>query len=186
MTAETTGATGLAGRYASALFALALGQGALEQVEADLRGLRALLVESADLRRLVRSPLISRQEQGQAIAAVLARAGVHDLTRRFVGVLANNRRLFALTDMVAAYLKLAAHHRREVSAEVISARPLSAAQVDQVRRVLERQAGTTVTIETRIDPGLWGGMVVKLGSRMVDDTLRNKLARLRLVLGAVN
>jgi F-type H+-transporting ATPase subunit delta len=180
--AASVHASGLAGRYAAALFELARDRGALDGVAADLRNLRSLIAESADLERLIRSPVLSRDEQGRAIAALAERAGFGPLTRQFLGVVAHKRRLFALPEMVAAYEAMLAEHKGEVGAEVVSAVPLSAEQLESVRRHLTAAVGQTVKLSTSVDPKLLGGLVVRLGSRMLDASIRTKLHQLELAL----
>ncbi len=178
-------ASGLAGRYASALFDLAEEQGALDAVAEDLRNFRSLLDESEELRRLIRSPVLSREEQGRALAAVVERAGFNPLTGRFLGVLAHKRRLFALPEMIKAYEALLAAHRGEVSGQLVSAVPLSEEQVDTVREQLKKAVGQEVTLATSVDPTLLGGIVVRVGSRMIDASLRTKLHQLELAMKGV-
>lgn len=179
---DTANASGLAGRYASALFDLAEDEGALDAVAADLRGFESLLDESDELRRLIRSPVISREEQGRALAAISDRAGFQPLTRRFMGLLAHKRRLFALPDIIKAYNFLLAEHRGEVSAQLVSAIPLSEDQVETVRDQLKKAVGKDVILTTTVDPTLLGGVVVRVGSRMIDASLRTKLHQLELAM----
>ena len=141
-----------------------------------------MLSESADLRRLVASPVIGRDEQGRAVAAVLEKADISELTRNFVGVVARNRRLFALDDMCVAYRDLLAARRGEITAEVTSAQPLTDAQRDALEQELRTAMGSKVTLDASVDQALLGGMIVKVGSRMVDSSLRTKLQRLELSL----
>ena len=185
LAAQDTGTAGLAARYAAALFDLADETKQLDAVAADLRALRALSAESADLRRLVRSPVLTRDDQARAMAAVLEKAGTSDLVRRFVGLVADNRRLFALNDMIEAYLSELARRRGEVTASVTSAAPLSEAQTAALTDALRRAVGGKVAIETYTDSSLIGGLIVKLGSRMVDSSLKSKLQRLQLVMKGV-
>lgn len=182
MASEGKGVSGLADRYAAALFDLADEQRELDRVAEDLRGLRGLLAESADLRRLVRSPVLSRREQGQAIAAIAERAGFAPLTRNFVGLVAQNRRLFAVPEMISAFLARLAARRGEVTAEVTAARELTPAQRDAVTEQLRKSMGSKVAVELRVDPALLGGLVVKVGSRMIDASVRSKLQRLQLAM----
>ncbi len=179
---DTANASGLAGRYASALFDLAQDEGALDAVAEDLRGFESLLDESDELRRLIRSPVISREEQGRALAAISDRAGFQPLTRRFMGLLAHKRRLFALPDIIRAYNFLLAEHRGEVSAQLVSAIPLSEDQVETVRDQLKKAVGKDVILTTTVDPTLLGGVVVRVGSRMIDASLRTKLHQLELAM----
>jgi F-type H+-transporting ATPase subunit delta len=180
--ASSVHASGLAGRYAVALFELALERGALDAVADDLHRLRDMVHESADLARLIRSPVLSRDEQARALAALGERAGFHALTRQFLGLLAHKRRLFALSDVIAAYDAMLAEHRGEVGAEVVSAIPLSAEQLDSVQRQLAATIGQTVKLTTAVDPNLLGGLVVRVGSRMIDASIRTKLHQLELAL----
>jgi F-type H+-transporting ATPase subunit delta len=182
LASEATGVSGLAERYAAALFDLADERHALDAVAGDLRELRAMLAESPDLARLVRSPVLSREAQGKAIAALAERAGLSPLTRDFLGVVARNRRLFAAPAMIDSYLAKLAQRRGEVTAEVTAAQPLSEAQNAALGEQLRRAVGRRVTVDIRVDPSLLGGMVVKVGSRMIDSSLRSKLQRLRLAL----
>ena len=182
MAASGSGISGLASSYATALYALADEGKALDQTADDLRGLKSALSESEDLRRLVRSPLLSRDAQGKAMAAVLERAGVSDLVRRFIGLVAKNRRLFALDAMIDAYLAELARRRGEVTAQVTAATALTAAQTDALVDQLKKAMGAKVQVNVKIDPALLGGMIVKVGSRMVDSSLRTKLAKLQLAM----
>lgn len=182
MSAEITGATGLAGRYATALFDLAEQEKSLDRVADDLAGLGRMIAESKDLRRLIRSPVISREDQGRAMAAVLEKAKMSALTRNFVGVAARNRRLFQLPAMIAAFRALLAGRRGEATAEVKSAKPLTKAQSDRLGQALKKAIGSKVAIDAAVDEGLLGGLVIKVGSRMVDSSLRTKLQRLRLAM----
>jgi len=180
--ATSVHASGLAGRYALALFELAEDQDALDAVAGDLASLRGMIDESADLRRLIRSPVLSREEQGRALAALGEKAGFEPLTRQFLGVLAHQRRLFALPEVVAAYDAMLAEHKGEVGAEVTSAVPLSEEQLASVQRHLSAAVGQAVTLSTSVDPGLLGGLVVRVGSRMIDASIRTKLHQLELAL----
>jgi F-type H+-transporting ATPase subunit delta len=183
--AETTGTSGLADRYAAALFDLADERRLLDAVAGDLRELRTMLDESGDLVRLLRSPVVSRAEQGKAIAALSERAGLSGLTRDFLGLVAKNRRLFAVPAMIEAYLKKLAERRGEVTAEVTVAQPLNEARQAALTEQLRRAVGARVAVDIRIDPGLLGGMIVKIGSRMVDASLNSRLQRLRLAMKGV-
>jgi len=175
---EATGVSGLAERYARALFDLADEDRALDQVAADLKSMAAMLAASGDLRRLIRSPVLGRAVQGQAIAALGNAAGLSHLTRNFLGLLARNRRLFALPEMIEAFLADLAARRGEVTAHVVSAEPLSARQSAALAEALRKAAGAKLAIDQRVDPGLLGGLVVRLGSRMIDASLKSKLTRL--------
>lgn len=185
MAAQAKGVSGLAERYAAALFDLADERKALDAVAGDLQGLRAMLRGSADLRRLIRSPVLSRQAQGKAIAALAETAQLSPLTRNFLGLLARNRRLFALPETIEAYLRRLAEARGEVTAQVVSAQELSASQREAVNEHLRRAVGRKVAVDVEIDPGLLGGLVVRVGSRMVDASLKSKLNRLQLAMKGV-
>lgn len=182
MPSTTSITSGVAGRYAAALFELAEERKSHDEISADAEGIAALLAESDDLRRLVASPVIGREAQGSAMAAVLQKAGISELTRNFVGVVAKNRRLFALGDMCIAYRELLSARRGEISAEIVSAKPLSEKQRDALERTLHGAMGSKITLDTQVDASLLGGMVVKIGSRMVDSSLKTKLQRLELSL----
>jgi F-type H+-transporting ATPase subunit delta len=182
---KTAGATGLGERYATALYELADEQKGLDTVAADLRTLRGLIDESAGLRRMIRSPVLSRAAQGKAIAALAEAAGLQPLVRNILGLLAKNRRLFVLPQVIQAFLAELASRRGEVTAHVVSAQPLSDAQRQSLDERLRRAVGGKVAIETRVDPSLLGGLIVKLGSRMVDASLSSKLQRLQLAMKGV-
>jgi F-type H+-transporting ATPase subunit delta len=184
LASETTGSSSLAERYAAALFDLADERRALDAVAGDLRELRAMVTASPDLVRLLRSPVLSREEQGKAVEALAERAGLSELTRNFLGVVAGNRRLFAVPDMIAAYLKKLAERRGEVTAEVTVAQPLNEVRQTALTEQLRRALGARVAVDVRVDPGLLGGMIVKVGSRMVDASLASRLQRLRLAMRA--
>ena len=185
MASETTGFTGLAERYATALFDLADEGRALDEVASDLRELRSMLLGSGDFLRLIRSPVLSRQEQGKAIGVIAERAQLSSLVRNFLAVVAANRRLFAVPAMVEAFLAQLAARRGEVTAQVTAARPLSEAQREVLNDQLRRSIGGRVSVDVRVDPGLIGGIVVKLGSRMVDASIESKLRRLQLAMKAI-
>jgi F-type H+-transporting ATPase subunit delta len=172
----------MAGRYAAALFELAKEERQLPQVEADLKAFRAMLDESADLRRLVRSPVISAEDQSKALGAILGRAGFSPLTANFFKLIARNRRLFAAADMIRDFRALLARERGEVEADVASAHPLSPDQLNALKEALRVQIGKDVQVNTRVDPGLLGGLVVKVGSRMIDSSLRTKLDNLKVAM----
>jgi F-type H+-transporting ATPase subunit delta len=173
---------GVAGRYGSALFDLAAEEKRISEVERDLSTFQTLYSESLDLVRMVRSPVIPADEQSRALSALLGRAGLGELTLNFFKLITRNRRLFAVPDMIRAFRALAAKARGEVAAEVTSAVPLSEAQLAMLKETLKASVGKEVALSTRVDPALLGGLVVKLGSRMVDSSLRTKLAGLKLSL----
>ena len=170
----------LAERYAAALLDLADEQRALDQVAADLGAVKAALAESGDLLRLVRSPAISRNEQGRAMLAVAARMGLSGTARNFIGVVARHGRLYALPQMIDRFLAALAARRGEVTAEVTAAQPLSDGQTRALEDALRSIAGGKVTVDLRIDPSILGGLVVKLGSRLFDSSLGARLRRLEL------
>ena len=182
---QGTGVSGLAGRYASALFELADENKALDQTARDLTGLKQMLNESPELSRMVRSPVLSRVEQGRAMAAIMERAGVSDLTKRFIGLVAEHRRLFALSAMIDAFLAELARRRGEMTAQVTAARPMSDAQVQALTSALRTSLGSQVDVRVAVDPALIGGMIVKVGSRMVDNSVRTKLNKLQLAMKGV-
>jgi len=165
----------MAGRYATALFDLALDANAIEAVKADLDRFDALVAESADLNRLVRSPVFSAEEQLQALSVVLDRVGISGLAANFFKLVAANRRLFAVHDMIKAFRALVAQHKGEATAAVTVAEPLKDQHVDALRAALKSVTGKDVDLDIKIDPAILGGLVVKLGSRMVDSSLRTKL-----------
>lgn len=173
---------GVAGRYASALFDLANESNKLSETEADLAKFDQMLAESEDLRRLVRSPVFTAEEQTRAIGAVLEKAGIGGLSANFFKLLAANRRLFVAADIIKAFRELAARSRGEVTAEVASAIPLSASHVAELEKVLAASVGKDIKLATRVDPALLGGLVVKIGSRMIDSSLRTKLSGLKTAL----
>jgi F-type H+-transporting ATPase subunit delta len=175
----------VAERYATALYELASEEGALGPVEADLNRFAALLDESEDLRRLVRSPVFAAEDQKRAVAAVLDKAGLGGLVGNFIKVVAGNRRLFAVPDMIVAFRRRLARERGEVTAEVTSAEPLSDKHVADLKAALKASLGKDVSLETSVDPALIGGLVVRVGSRMIDGSLRTKLNSLKIAMKEV-
>jgi len=165
----------LAGRYASALYDLANEQGFVSAVESDLENLSAALRESGDLASLIRNPEVSRDAAGKAMDGVAALLGLSPLTRNFLGVLATNRRLASLTDVIRAFNAIAAAMRGEVSAEVTTAHPLDDAQIAALSAKLKEREGRDVKIQTSVDPDILGGLVVKIGSQMIDSSIRTRL-----------
>ncbi len=182
MSGDLAPTTGVAGRYASALFALAKETSALEAIEAELKAFNASIAASADLRDFLKSPVYGRDEQVGGLTALAEKAGFGALTTNFLKLVATNRRLFALEGMIDVFMKLAAAHRGEVTAQAISAAAMNNEQVKSLRLEIERQVGKAVNLETRVDPDLLGGLVVKIGSQMIDSSLRTKLNRLRTVM----
>ena len=168
----------LAGRYASALFDLARDQRQIESVGKSLEALSQALVDSKDFNELVTSPLVSREEASKALAAIAPDLGLDPVTTNFLGVLARNGRKNQLQNVIRAYRRLAAEHRGETTADVITARPLNDDQAAQLKQQLRARAGRDVTIDATVDPTLLGGIVVKLGSQQIDASIRTKLNRL--------
>ena len=168
----------LAGRYASALFDLARDQRQIESVGKSLDALGQALLDSKDFKELVTSPLVSREEAGKAFAALAPQLGLDPVTTNFIGVLARNGRKGELQNVIRAFRRLAAEHRGEATAEVVTARPLNDDQIAALRQQLRARAGRDVTIDAVVDPTLLGGIVVKLGSQQIDASIRTKLNRL--------
>jgi F-type H+-transporting ATPase subunit delta len=165
----------LSGRYAIALFELARDNGKLDQVGTSLRALRQALADSDDLRRLVASPLISRKDAGKAVSGLTAPLGLDPLTANFLGVLAHNRRLGALGAIIRDFNTLSARHRGETSAQVITAHPLDSGQMAALTARLKSIVGSEVAVEAIVDPKILGGLIVRLGSRQIDGSIRTKL-----------
>lgn len=185
MTSHKAIVSGISGRYAVALFELALDAKALKAVEADLASLKEMLAESDDLRALVTSPLVSRDDQSKGITQVAEAAKLSDLTVKFLGVLATNRRLGALTTTIRDFEKLVAHHNGEVNAEVVSAIKLTKTQITALTKQLKAAIGRDVAIDAKVDETLLGGLRVKVGSRMVDSSLKTKLDNLAIAMKGV-
>lgn len=177
--------SGVAGRYARSLFELADEAGALQTVEKDLADFEEMLAVSEDLQRLIDSPVFSADEQYKAINAVLDRAGIGGLTGNFLRVVAKNRRLFAVPQMIRAFRQIAAEARGEVAADVTSAHALTAAQEKELKAALKSAVGKDVAVRVTVDPSLLGGLIVKLGSRQIDTSLKTKLNSLKLALKEV-
>lgn len=182
MAADGTIVEGVAGRYAAALFDLAKESSKVSEVEADLVKFSSLLGMSDDLKSMVRSPVIAAEDQAKAIGAVLAKAGIGGLAANFLKMVASNRRLFAVSDMIKAFRAVAAKERGEVTAEVTSAVALNDAQTAELKQTLKASVGKDVTLNATVDPALLGGLIVKVGSRMVDSSLRTKLQSLKTQL----
>lgn len=174
--------SGLAGRYAVALFELADEGKALDAVAADLVALQQALGVSDDMTRLVRSPVLDRDEQWKAMSALLDKMGANHLTKKFLGVVTANRRLFALSGIIRAYLEELASRRGEVTADVVSAHPLTDSQVKALEGSLKKALGGKVAIAPRVDPSILGGLIVKVGSRMIDSSLRTQLQKLKFAM----
>lgn len=174
--------SGIAGRYSLAVFELALEEKSLETVERDFAALKTMILQSADLARFVRAPVFSRSERAKGMAAILDKMDVAPLTKRFVLLLAAKRRLFVLLDAVRDFDTLLARQRGEIDAEVASARPLNDGQTADLKRVLKSKFGREPQLVARVDPTLLGGLVVKVGSRMIDSSLRAKLNGMRAAM----
>ncbi|PLX37886.1 MAG: F0F1 ATP synthase subunit delta [Hyphomicrobiales bacterium] len=185
MTESNSLVSPVAQRYAAALYELAAEAKAVESVEADLERFAALLAESEDLRRLVRSPVFQASEQAKALGAIMEKAGIGGLAANFVQLAARNRRLFAVPDMINGFKKLAADARGEVAADVTSAETLSDAEVKDLAEALKSVTGKTVKLNQTVDASLIGGLVVRLGSRMIDTSLKTKLNSLKIALKEV-
>jgi len=177
--------SGVAERYASSLFELALEAGSIDAVSADLERFQELIDSSDDLKRLVVSPVFSADEQQRAISAIATKANISGLVGNFLKVVASNRRLFALPGMIRAYRQIAATHRGEVTAEVTSAHALTAAQEKELKSALKGVTGKDVAVSVTVDPSILGGLIVKVGSRQIDTSLRTKLSTLKLALKEV-
>jgi F-type H+-transporting ATPase subunit delta len=178
--------SGMAGRYATALFELALEEGALDAVRADLDRFDALLAENPDLSRLVRSPVFSADDQIRALAAVLDKSGIGGLAAKFLAVITANRRLFAVRLIIRDFRRLVAHHKGEVTAEVTLAEKPSDAHLAAIKSALNTVTKKDVQVEINVDPAIIGGLVVKLGSRMVDTSLRTKLNAIKHAMKEVS
>lgn len=185
MTSQKAIVSGLSGRYALAIFDLAVENNALQAVESDFADLRTMLADSDDFNTLVSSPVISRDDQVAGIDAVAQKAGFSALTIKFLGVLAANRRLMSIEGIIGAFERLLADHRGEVSASVISAAQLSDAQMSSLQTNLKSAIGRDVAIDQVVDESLLGGLKVKVGSRMIDSSLKTKLDNLAIAMKGV-
>jgi len=172
---EETIVSGMAGRYATAVFELARDSNALDQTMADLDRFDALVADSTDLMRLVRSPVFSAEAQQAALAAVLDRAGIAGIAASFLRLLAANRRLFAVRDMIRGLRALVARHKGEVTAQVTVAERLADKHLAALKDALKAVTGKDVALDVTVDPAIIGGLIVKVGSRMVDSSLKTKL-----------
>ena len=185
MAAEHARESGLAGRYALAIFELAQEERAVEVIAEDFATLKQLMSSSPELTRLIRAPVFSREEQAAGMNGILNRMEASALTRRFVLLLASKRRLFALADIIRAYAALVAKQKGEIAAQVTSAQQLSEDEVAELRAVLKERLARDVTLESRVDASLLGGLIVKVGSRMIDSSLRTKLNGFRMAMRGV-
>jgi F-type H+-transporting ATPase subunit delta len=171
--------TGIASRYAAAMFELSRDQGEMSQLEADVDTLDAALKDSADLRTLISSPLYSREELARAVDAVGAATGLSQSFRNLLGLMAQNRQLFVLPQLLARLRAMIAEAKGEVTAEVTSAKALTKTQSERLAKALSASAGKDVTIVATVDESLIGGLVVKIGSKMIDSSIRSKLMALQ-------
>lgn len=185
MPADNTNVSGVSARYASALYDLADDQGVIDAVAGDLAALSKMIDSSADFQRFIKSPVISRAEQSKAIAAIAGKAQLSPLAHKFLGLLAANRRLFALPGIIAGFRQILAERRGQATAQVTSAQPLSEAQTMSLVDALKKSVGRNVDIVSKVDPSILGGLIVKVGSRMVDSSLKSKLQRLKLAMKGV-
>jgi F-type H+-transporting ATPase subunit delta len=167
--------SGVSGRYATALFELARDEKVVDAVKNDLDAFDTMLAGSTDLKRLVRSPVFSAEAQSKALTAVLESAGIAGISANFLKLLTANRRLFAVTDVIRAFRALVANFKGEATAEVTVAEPLSDKNLDSLKAALKSVTGKDVALNVKVDRSIIGGLVVKLGSRMVDSSLRTKL-----------
>ena len=175
MAAENPSVSGVSGRYATALFELARDEKSIDAVRADLDRFEAMLADSADLKRLVRSPVFSAESQSRALATVLDKAGISGIAAKCLKVLTANRRLFAVSDVIRAFRALVARFKGEATADVTVAEMLSDKNLAALKTALKTVTGKDVALNVNVDPSIIGGLVVKLGSRMVDSSLRTKL-----------
>ena len=180
--ADETKATDAGQRYAQSLFELTIENGNLAKVEADLKSLKAMIADSADLRRLIASPAFSAEDKGKGLVAVAVKAQFDMLTTKFLGLVAANGRTGDLLGAISAFVELSAKHRGVVTAEVVSAAALSPTQLKGVQAALAEALGKTPEVSTRVDPSLLGGLKVRVGSRLFDASLRSKLDSLKFAL----
>ena len=179
----SSNAKGLAGRYAGALYDLAVDAKSVDAVLADLKGLAELIDAHDDLKTVISSPIYAQAEQASAMAAVLEKAGANALTVKFVGAVAGNSRLFALPQIISAFAELVASRRGEITAEVVSAVELDASRQSAVEKTVAKLAGAeTVSLTMRVDPSLIGGLIVRIGSKMFDTSIKTKLNRLEAAM----
>jgi F-type H+-transporting ATPase subunit delta len=175
--------SGMAGRYGNALFELARDSKSVDAVKADLERFDALIADNPDLNRMVRSPVFGADEQLRALAAILDKAGIKGLAANFLRVITTNRRLFAVRDMIRAYRVLAARQKGEVTAEVTVAEPLSDKNIGALKDALKSvTGGKDIDLDMNVDPAIIGGLIVKVGSRMVDSSLRTKLNAIKIAM----
>ena len=182
MAGESGIVSGMAGRYATALFELALESKAVDQVQSDLKAFDAMVASSPELTRLVRSPVFAAEDQAKALAAILDKAGIKGTAANFLKVVAANRRLFAVREIIRGFNALVAKHKGEVTAQVTVAEQLNDARMNDIRDALKQVTGKDVQVDVTVDPSIIGGLKVKLGSRMVDASLRTKLNSIKFAM----
>jgi F-type H+-transporting ATPase subunit delta len=185
MSDSSASTAGIAGRYASALFEIAEESGALESVEGHLGLLKDALGVSEDLRALIASPIASREQQGAAMSAICDQMKIGAPVSSVIGLMASKRRLFVLPDMIRIFAQLLADKRGIVSAEVISAKALTAAQQKSLEATIKKSVGSEIALDVTVDESLIGGLVVKVGSKMIDTSIRSKLASLQTAMKEV-
>ena len=174
----------VAKRYANALVELAESQKILDKVEQDLNAIHAMMASSVDLRNTIRSPLIDKSALARSMAAISEKSGFQTLTKNFLGVLVKNRRLSALVEIIEAFAQALAARRGELSVDIQVAQDLTAAQKKDLQAALSKAMGADVTVRATVEPSILGGMIVTVGSRMIDDSVRRKLEKLRVAIGA--
>ena len=182
MTATHDTVSGMPGRYGLALFELASEENKVAEVGENLAGLAAMIASSDDLQRLVSSPVFGISEQTAAVDAILAKAKISGIAANFVKLVSQKRRLSAISDMIGAYQALVARQKGEIEAQVTSAQKLTAAQITKIKTSLKAAVGQDVTLQTTIDPEILGGLVIKVGSKMIDDSLRTKLQSMKIAM----
>ena len=183
MTSATNVSSEVGKRYANALIELAESAKTLDKVEQDLKALKAMVEDSADLAGAIRSPLIDQGAMGRVVEAISEKAGFQTVTKNFLGVLVKNRRLFALGEIIGAFTQALAARRGELTVNVQVAQDLTAAQKKDLQAALSKAIGAEVTVRATVEPSILGGMIVTVGSRMIDDSVRRKLERLRVTIG---
>ena len=185
MSSNRITASGLEGRYAMALFQLSLEKKALDKVAKDMSSLEKIIAESKDLVAFLKNPVLNQKTQEKALVALSKKAKFHKLTANFLGVLVENRRLSYLGKIAPSFLQIVADHRGEVTAEIISASKLTKTQTEALRKKLKKSLGQDIAFDVTVDPGLLGGLKVKVGSRVIDNSLKTKLDNLTLAMKGV-
>lgn len=174
--------SGVPGRYANALFGLATEEKSVDKVSAQLAAFQATIAQSDDMKRLVRSPVFKAEDQESAVAAIAAKTGIDGIALNFIKLVARNRRLPGLSEMIKVYQTLVAASKGETLAEVTSAEKLSAKHLNDLKAALQSSLGRDVQLSTRVDGSILGGLIVKVGSRMVDNSLKTKLQNLKIAM----